>query len=187
MSASKWVSGDVMEHILAACTWENELALRLSMSYGLRIGDVLRMPATVLRTGRWSLREEKTGKRRYLRLSDTFIRELRGIAGKVYVFEHRTDWRRHRTRQAVYKDLKRAADLFRIKGISPHSARKIYAVNAFHASHDLKKVQRLLNHDSEAVTILYALADELARTRRRGRERGSAPQMRDRAAGTPEG
>lgn len=160
-----------MAHLLAACTWENELALRLSMTYGMRIGDVLRLPSSALVTGRWSFREEKTGKRRYLRLSPTFIRYLRGIAGKVYVFEHRTDWRRHRTRQAVYKDLKRAGRAFRITGVSPHTARKIYAVDAFRASHDLRKVQRLLKHDDEAVTLLYALADQLAQARRRGRGR----------------
>lgn len=171
MSVSKWVDGDTMSHILAACTWENELALRLSMTYGLRIGDVLRLPTTALERGVWSFREEKTGKRRYLRLSPVFVRELRGIAGKVYVFEHRTNWRKHRTRQAVYKDLRRAGDAFRVKGVTPHSARKVYAVRAFRASHDLRKVQRLLMHDDEAVTMLYALADEVARARRRGRGR----------------
>ena len=156
-----------MEHILAACTWENELALRLSMAYGMRIGDVLRLPSAALQKGVWSFREEKTGKRRRVRLSETFIRELTGIAGKIYVFEHRLDYKRHRTRQAVFKDLKRAAAAFRIDGISPHSARKIYAVERFKQSHDMKKVQRLLNHSDEAVTMLYALADSLAAARRR--------------------
>lgn len=161
MSRSKWVPPQILEHLLAACTWENELALRVSMTYGLRIGDVLRMPSDCLTTGKWSFREEKTGKRRRLTLSNTLIRYLRGIAGKVYVFEHRLDWRKHRTRQAVYKDLKRVAKAFRLGGVSPHTARKVYAVSRYAESFDIKRVQRLLNHNDEAVTYLYALADIL--------------------------
>lgn len=174
MSRSKWVCREEMEHILAACTWENRCALMLSMDYGMRIGDVLRMPSTVLEKGVWSFREEKTGKRRRVTLSASHIRRLVGIAGKVYVFEHRLDYKRHRTRQAVYKDLVRAAKLYRIKGISPHSARKVYSVERYRQSGgDLKKVQRLLNHSDESVTMLYALADQLSQARRRGERKGA--------------
>lgn len=165
MSRSKWVSKGIMEHLLAACTWENELALRVSMTYGLRIGDVLRMPSDCLSTGKWSFREEKTGKRRRLTLSATLIRYLRGIAGKVYVFEHRLDWHKHRTRQAVYKDLKRVARAFRLGGVSPHTARKVYAVARYAECFDADRVRRLLNHNDEAVTYLYALADVLSAQR----------------------
>lgn len=156
-----------MEHLLAACTVENEEALRLSMDYGLRIGDVLKMPAEVVEKGTWSFREEKTGKRRYIRLSASHIRRLRLICGKYYAFEHRLDPKRHRTRQAVFKDLRRAAQMYRIKGISPHSCRKVYGVAAYKASGgNLQKVKKLLNHSDEAVTVLYALADELNRATR---------------------
>ena len=84
------------------------------------------------------------------------------------VFEGRIDPKRPRTRQAVYKDIKRACRLFRLPTalqISPHSARKIYAVDQYHKSGDLKRVQRLLNHETEAVTMVYAMADQLTRRR----------------------
>lgn len=162
MSRSAWLPRGAMEHILAALMPENRLALRVSMAYGLRIGDVLRMPTDAVRKGVWSFKEEKTGKRRRVRLSPGFQRDLLSIAGKVYVFEHRTDWHKHRTRQAVFKDLKRAARLFRCPDISPHTARKIYSVERYKQSGgNLQKVQQLLNHDDEAVTALYALADIL--------------------------
>lgn len=155
-----------MEHILAACTVENEEALRISMDYGARIGDVLEMRKEAALTGRWNYREQKTGKRRRVRLSEAHRRALLSFAGKVYCFEHRTDWTRHRTRQAVYKDIKRAARAFRVAGVSPHTERKIYSVEQYHKSGgDLKKVQRLLNHSDEAVTLLYALADEISAAR----------------------
>ena len=163
MARSGWLPRRYMECLLQACTYENREALRLSMDYGMRIGDVLRMPSSCLVSGRWSFKEEKTGKRRIVRLSEEHRRSCVGFAGKIYVFEHRTDMYRHRTRQAVYKDLRRIADMYRLKSITPHSARKVYSVEKYRASGgDLKKVQRLLNHDNEAVTMLYALADELS-------------------------
>lgn len=159
-----------MEHLLAAMTKENELAVRLSMDYGMRIGDVLRLPTYAAQKGYWSFKEEKTGKRRIVRLSLYYRRLCLSIAGKIYVFEHRLDQHRHRTRQAVYKDLKRVAKFYGWPNISPHSARKIYSVEQYKAAGgNLKKVQRLLNHDDEAVTMLYALADMLHSSKQRRR------------------
>ena len=170
MARSRWLPRAFMEHILAACTYENEEALRLSMDYGARIGDVLSMRTEAARSGKWNYREQKTGKVRRVRLSDAHRRALLSFAGKVYCFEHRLDWTRHRTRQAVFKDLKRAAAAFRVEGVSPHSERKVYSVERYRASGgDLKKVQKLLNHSSEAVTMLYALADEISAARIRNR------------------
>lgn len=162
MSQSKWLSRENMEHLLAACMPENREAIRLSMDYGLRIGDVLRMPSAALSAPRWSFKEEKTGKRRRVTLSAAHKATCASFAGKVYVFEHRTDQMRHRTRQAVWKDLKRIARAFRLDSVSVHTARKTYSVERYKASGgDIKKVQRLLNHSDEAVTALYALADLL--------------------------
>lgn len=164
MARSEWLPRQYLEHLLAGCMPENALALRVSMTYGIRIGDVLRMPTSALHRGFWSFKEEKTGKRKRIRLSAPLRSALTQIAGKNYVFEHRLDPYRHRTRQAVYKDLRRIAEAFRLKSITPHSARKVYSVETYRNSGgDLKKVQRLLNHSDEAVTMLYALADELSK------------------------
>jgi integrase len=84
------------------------------------------------------------------------------ISGKIFVFEHRLDPLRPRTRQAVYKDIKRAAAAFRVPiNVAPHSARKIYAVAEYKKDMNVKRVQELLNHSSEAVTMIYILADAL--------------------------
>lgn len=173
LARSLWVPRDEMEHILAALMPENAEALRVSMDYGARIGDVLSMRTEAAHSGRWNYREQKTGKRRRVILSDAHRRTLLSFAGRVYCFEHRTDWTRHRTRQAVYKDICRAATAFRWLGtVSPHSLRKVYSVEKYKASGgNLRKVQRLLNHSDEAVTMLYALADEMSAARRRQSKR----------------
>ena len=86
------------------------------------------------------------------------------LAGPVYVFSGRLDGMHPRTRQAVWKDLNRVAKVFRLKvNLTPHSMRKVYAVEQYHKSRDLKRVQKLLNHSSEAVTMLYAMADQQVR------------------------
>lgn len=161
-------SSKVMDSLLLALTEPNRLAVEMSMRYGMRIGDVLATKTSDVRKGRWTYKEEKTGKTRRITLSAALQCRLLQQAGRVYVFEHRTDYKRHRSRQAVFKDIKRAAEAFRVKAnIAPHSYRKEYAVNAYKKSGgDMKKVQRLLNHSSEAVTMLYALADTLTPKKR---------------------
>lgn len=151
-----------MSHILAALTYENRLAITVSLLTGLRIGDVLNMRSRDLLKDRFTITEEKTLKRRTIRMPVKLRDELQGIAGKIYVFENRLSARKHRTRQAVYKDIKRAAKAFRIKSnISCHTARKIYAVSEYKKDFSVARVKKLLNHSNEAVTMIYAIADEL--------------------------
>lgn len=161
---SRWVSDEKIRAILVALTPANRLAVEMSYRYGMRIGDVLATLTENVRKGRWTYKEEKTGKRRRITLSSSMQTRLLQQAGRIYVFEHRLDVKRHRTRFAVYKDVRRVAEFFRLgAGVSPHSARKCYAVREYQqGGNDIKRVQRLLNHSSEAVTMIYALADELS-------------------------
>lgn len=160
-------SNEVMRAILVALMPPNRLAVEMSMRYGMRIGDVLATKTEDVRKGRWTYKEEKTGKTRRITLSAALQCRLLQQAGRIYCFEHRTDYKRHRSRQAVYKDIKRVSKAFRADGIAPHSYRKRYAVNAYQKSGDIRKVQRLLNHSSEAVTMIYALADTISCPKKR--------------------
>lgn len=173
---SDYIFKQEFEHVLAALTVPNRLALELSLVTGLRISDVLSLSSSKL-SQRMTVRESKTGKTRRIYIPSELLERLRRQAGKYYVFEGRNDPKKPRTRQAVYKDIKRAYRLFRLPTalqISPHSARKIYAVDQFHKTGDLKRVQKLLNHSSEAVTMVYALADQMA-ARRKGARDSLAP------------
>lgn len=152
---------EVMRALLMALMPENRLALEMSYRYGMRIGDVLATKTDDVRKGRWTYKEEKTGKTRRITVSGEFQLRLLQQAGRVYVFEHRTDQKKHRTRQAVYKDIARVAKAFRLDNITPHSYRKEYAVRAYRKWGSMKKVQKLLNHSSESITMIYALADQL--------------------------
>lgn len=167
-----YVNTDTFIHLLSALMPANRLALIVSLCTGLRIDDVLSLKTETVRKGRFTIKEMKTGKRRKIRLPKNLQIKLLQQAGRIYIFEHRTDYTKHRTRQAVFKDLKRACKLFRVSGvnISPHTARKIYAVGEYKQTCSLARVQELLNHSDEGVTMLYAMADELTdrETRRNG-------------------
>lgn len=171
MARTDWIDPNAFKAILMALMPENRLALEVSRRHGLRIGDVLNLKTEDIKKKRFTIREVKTGKRRRVTLSDTLQNELLSISGRLYVFENRTDWKKHRIRQTVYKDLKKACKALRIPSelvIAPHSARKIWASEF--APSELKRVQRILNHSDEAITLVYLMARELTcRSKRKAR------------------
>lgn len=181
---SDWVDPAVLEHILAALTPENELALRVSIATGLRISDVLAIKSKSLRMGpRFTIHESKTGKARRIYLPRDLYSRLLDNMGEHYAFPGRSDPRRHRTRQAVWKDLHRAAKAFRVSdavGLSPHTARKVFAVDQLEKSGSLERVQRLLNHSDPTITALYALAAEVTRRKLGGTGDPRKPSYRRR-------
>lgn len=164
------MSDDVMRNILAALMPQNRLAIIVSIVTGMRIGDVLRIKLQDAQRGRFTYTEEKTFKRRTVRLPVKLAEALISNSGKIWCFEHRIDARKHRTRQAVFKDIKRAAKAFRVRlNVAPHTARKIYAVKEYKKDMNIKRLKELLNHSSEAVTLIYALADQITENKKKPR------------------
>ena len=160
---SEYISPEMIEHVLWALTPQNRLICRVCLKTGLRVGDVLNLRTDALRE-RITVTEQKTKKKRTCYIGKSLLQDLRDQAGEIYVFEHRYDVNKHKTRQAVFADLKRASKAFRVKeNLSIHSLRKIYAVELFRKTADLEKVRQALNHDSDVVTIIYALADAIQR------------------------
>lgn len=154
-----------LEHVLAALTPENRLVMEVSLHTGLRVSDVLALKTENLKPRFW-VKEKKTGKSKMVGLPIRLLEPLRAISGRIYVFPNRNDEKRHRTRQAVWKDVKRAAKAFRIpQNLAPHSVRKIYGVELMQKYGSIEKVRRALNHDNESVTLIYAMADKLVKAR----------------------
>lgn len=158
-----WLKDEELDIALRLLTPANRLAMELCIATGLRIGDALAIRTEKLRQ-RMTIRERKTGKARRITIPAGLFRKLQAAAGSTYVFEGARDPQKHRTRQAVWKDVKRAAKAARIPAnAGTHSARKVYAVDRFRRS-GLEAAQAALNHDDPAVTLLYALADQMRRS-----------------------
>lgn len=142
-----------MEYVLAALTPSNRLVCRVCLQTGLRVGDVVSLKTQDLK-GQFWIEEAKTKKRRRVNLPRELLDQVRAQAGEVWAFPGRKPWQ-HRTRQAVWADVKRAAKAFRIRqNIAPHSFRKVYAVELLRRCGDVKRVQRALNHSDCATTMI---------------------------------
>lgn len=164
-----------MEHVLAALTPSNRLVCQVCLHTGLRVGDVLELRTDQLSKQFW-VTEAKTGKRRRVNLTAELLEDVRAQAGPLWAFPGRKPGQ-HRTRQAVWADVKRAAKAFRIRqNVAPHSFRKVYAVELLRKCGDVKRVQRALNHSDYATTMIYVMAAELLdakQKKRRGTSKNS--------------
>ena len=161
-----------VELVLHLLTYENRLVMRTLLHTGLRIGDVLSLKTDQLKPNFW-ITEQKTGKRRQVGLPEPLLSDLSASAGEQWVFPGARPGK-HRTRQAVWKDVKRAAEALRLTAnAAPHSARKVYAVELLRKYGDIDRVRRALNHGGIEVTLIYAMADK--RLQAKGRRRRAKP------------
>lgn len=165
-----------VDFVLAALTPVNALIMRTALHTGLRISDVLSIKSDQLASRFW-LTEGKTKKRRQVGLPEPLLSDIKKQAGKEWAFESpRTG--KPQTRQAVWKDVKRAAHALRLpQNVGPHSARKVYAVELLAKYGDIGRVRRALNHSSESVTLIYAMADKQLESKNR-RRRAAAGRRR---------
>lgn len=144
----------------------NSDALRLSLATGLRISDVLSLrPSQAVYEGdKWYIRTiaQKTGKAVRAPVPEALARILTRREKYAWVFPSARNPQKHRTRQAVWSDIKRTCKLLGISGnITPHSARKIFAVTEF-KRHGLDTVREELQHDHITTTMIYAFSDILS-------------------------
>ena len=147
-----------VERVMSALMPSNRLVCRVCLHTGLRVSDVLSLRPWQIGRQFWIV-EQKTGKRRRVNLPDRLISELRSESGGTeWVFPGR-DYRKHRTRQAVWQDVKRAAKAFRLpQNVAPHSFRKVYAVELLRRYGDIERVRKAMNHSSTSVAMIYAMA-----------------------------
>ena len=157
-----------VDEVLAALMPDNANVMRVALHTGLRISDILSLKTDQLKPRFW-VTESKTGKRRQIGLPEPLLSDLKNRAGDIWAFPGK-DQKNHRTRQAVWKDVKRAAKALRLpQNVAPHSARKVFAVELLKKYGDIERVKRALNHSSEAVTIIYALADRQLESKQKRR------------------
>lgn len=160
---SEYLDPKIYAELYAVMQRANVNALRVSLETGLRIDDVLSLTPDQVRGERLKYTAKKTGKQGVARLSKQLRSELLRQSNDRWCFPGLNPTK-HRTRQAVYKDLKKACKLFGVSGqISPHSARKTFAVELRKRS-GVGAVQKALQHSDAETTNLYAFADIAARS-----------------------
>lgn len=162
---TEYVFKTQLELILAALMPDNRRVLQVMLRTGLRVSDALSLRRDQVRRQFW-VTEMKTGKRKQCGLPDWLIADiLKNSEGSAWAFPSPKDPAKHRTRQAVWKDVKNASRAFRIPvNVGTHTARKVYAVDLMKKYGSIDIVKKALNHDNPMITVIYAMADELTRT-----------------------
>ena len=151
-----------LELVLDLLMPSNALVARVMLSTGLRVGDVVELTREQIKPS-MRVTERKTGKMRTVRISKQLCDAVLRQASSSWAFPSQRDPTRHRTRQAVWADIKRAQRACRSTvNLGTHSMRKAYAVQLMHKYGDLERVRQALQHDRVEVTMLYALADKLS-------------------------
>ena len=134
-----------VDRVLSALMPQNQLIVKVMLQTGMRLSDALQMPIEGLSTSGWYV-EGKTGKKRRYGLPRPLLEAIKEQAGPEWAFPGRKPGT-HKTRQAVWRDIKRAAVAFRLpQNVGAHSMRKVYAVRLMQKYGKLEKVQRNLNH-----------------------------------------
>ena len=126
---SGYIAPEDFKRLAAKLQPANLLALRIAMQTGLRIDDVLSLRIEKLKM-RVTVTEKKTDNKRRVYIGKKLLKVIFNFVGQRktgFVFPHRLDSKRHRTRQAVFKDIKIQAEALGLHSqISPHTFRKVF-------------------------------------------------------------
>ena len=163
---SRYLSEREITAIFAKLPYDRRLVFEASIQSGLRIGDVLKIRSRDLK--RVSDKEacisyvaEKTKKRGtvsvYGNVAANLISLSKSCKGFLWPSYGKTG---HITRQSAWLWLKEAAKAagVDIRGVSPHSLRKCFAVRIRHEQ-GMIAAQKALQHKDSATTAIYAFAD----------------------------
>ena len=158
---------EAIKKILRASSLRNELLFVLGINTGFRISDLLSLKVgDVLNkkgvTDRIVLREQKTGKKRYIalnkktcRLIERYLESERSIAAlsePLFLSQKGGPI----SRQHAYEILNQATEAVGIdERIGTHSLRKTFGYFAYKSGVDLSMIQKLLNHSSQSETLRY--------------------------------
>lgn len=156
---SRYIDDIDLEFIRSAMTESEFLPFLVALETGLRIGDVLGLKHTDIRKGNVYFTAQKTGKRGVAKISKGLELALKKANGSVYCFPGR-DKRKPLTRQAAWARIKKACERCGLdsEGVSPHSLRKVFAVDTF-KTEGAEQARRALQHSDLRTTELYILSD----------------------------
>lgn len=159
---SEYIDETTWSVILMTLPEKTKLALVVALQTGMRISDVLELQPQNLDGCALEYTAKKTGKRRRVEIMPETARQLSTLCGGQWIFASRKNPTKHIARQTIWHALKKAAKMLGVRqNVTPHSARKTYAVEEF-AAHGLEAAQNELQHDRISTTLIYAFANKLA-------------------------
>ncbi len=155
---SKFIDEPELKKLRTAMLDKAFLPLWVSLETGLRVGDVVTLKVTSVKADGIHYRAQKTKKQGVAKISAELRRHLPRVGKWLFPSPYKSG--EHITRQCVWARIKAAAKRAGIdtKGISPHSMRKVFAVELYRA-HGFAAVKEALQHTHAATTEIYSFAD----------------------------
>lgn len=144
------VTDDERQRIRRKLNTADQLITDIAYQTGLRIGDILSLPADLSST-RIAVQEQKTGKTRVVHIKAATLRACKNYAAR-HAFPSGLLF--DMDRSTVYRHITEAARDLGLHNISAHSYRKAYAYN-YYLRYGLKATQMELQHDSIYTTMIY--------------------------------
>jgi integrase len=137
----------------------NYLLFVMGINTGLRISDILKLKVADVKGKHIVIREQKTGKQKWIRITPTLKRELKKyIENKPdheYIFKSRQGGNKPIGRSMAYKILRKAANQFNLKDIGTHTLRKTFGYHFYQQTKDVAMLQEIFNHSSPDITLRY--------------------------------
>ena len=161
---SRYIGLDEVEKIKKVSGDELFLPFWISLETGMRVGDVLKLRYGDLKDDGIHYTAEKTKKKGVAKITKNLRTELeyrgKGKQKRAYIFPSPKKAGAHLTRQSAWQRIKKAGEAAGVdlEGLSPHTFRKIYAVELYRVK-GFNAVKQALQHNHNATTEIYAFAD----------------------------
>lgn len=161
-----------MLHDLRLMHAKYEVLFAIGYTTGLRVSDVLSLRANILTKEKIVIKEQKTGKKRTIELTQ-WVRELIERHCKRYrlcprdflVFSRDYQRDKHLSRVQAYRIMRSVGAELGLEGIGTHCMRKTFAQRQYERTGDIVGVQEVLNHKYLTTTILYLANGDLSKVR----------------------
>ncbi|SFC52749.1 site-specific integrase [Bacillus sp. UNCCL81] len=155
---------ELIKEFLKAENDRNYMIFLMGIYTGLRISDILNLRVSDVTGIHIIIREQKTRKKKWVRINPELRRELNtfvlGKKSKEYLFKSRQGKNRPITRSMAYRILRKAAIKFKLKDIGTHTLRKTFGYHFYKQTKDIALLQKLFNHSKPEITLRYIGVDQ---------------------------
>lgn len=139
------------------------LMIKLGLNTAFRISDLLKLSVNDnLKKGIMYIREDKTNKEQYWELNQKLHRDVleyiqrNNLYDDEFLFKSRIGINKPFSTTNAWMRIKKYSDELGIKYlVGCHSLRKCFARTFYEEKHDLITLQKMLNHASPQITLIY--------------------------------
>lgn len=147
-----------MKHELLKNGLRDYMMFVIGINTGLRIGDILTLKVSDVKDTHITIREEKTGKNKRIKIAhirEELDRYIQNMDDAEYLFQSQKGTNKPINRVQAYRILNNAATKVGIGEVGTHTLRKTFGYHFYQKTKDVALLQELFNHSAPSVTLRY--------------------------------